>query len=340
MYSFDTVSVSNNTLSADVSSALISASLSASTNAVTQLTLSFAEFDDFRVTRTGLFSPGASLYITDSGGARVRYEIAVMQIDERQAPVQLTIAARSYPAQRFKRSKEALVRRNLSPTEFLNIEAIAVGGTVVAEDSQSRGAISRVNNENQQESTWDVMKKMAGELGYLFFEYEGQFNFGRPTWFAERPTRWWIEYEDGIAPESYDDIIGAVKVEAYGVPSCRRSEDDKNNYATVDASLERINGSQVRPGDAVYFSGVPFWEGKYIVQSVQYDLTNEALPVSVSLVTPIDPKKPTTTGGGGSNEDGLSDLGTGIEGDYDGNGVLTIRERDRFYRENGRYPRV
>ena len=216
----------------------------------------------------------------------LKCEVAVIEAGDTPAPQGVQIKARSYAAQKFKRNKEAVVRRNISPTNWLIAEANTVGATVVGQASAARSQIVRINTENEQQSTWDVMTTLAGELGYLFFECAGVFYFGQPSWLVTRAS---AKY-GFVWPDNEDtSTISILKT-----PSCRASENAKE-AATVDVLVDRAIGTSLRPGDPVTFSGVPLFAGTYMVSGVSWSEIHPSEPVSVSLTTPIDPEKNTKT---------------------------------------------
>lgn len=210
----------------------------------------------------------------------LKCEIAVVETSDRPSPQGLNVKCRSYAVQKFKRTKDAVVRSNISPTEWLTIEAKLIGATVIGQTSAKRPQIARVNTENEQQSTWDVMTSLASELGYEFFECAGVFYFGQPTWLAQRVTKWIINWPS-------DDDLDQIHV--FGTPKCRSSENAKE-AATVDLIIDRTVGVKLRPGDPVEFKGVPNFEGTYIVESVNFSDIQPNEPVALKLTTPIDPE--------------------------------------------------
>ena len=234
---------------------------------------------DFSILSTGLFRRRTPMTYGD-----LKMEIAVVETGDSPSPRGIQIIGRSSGVQAFKRNKTTVVRRNLSPSDFLRIEAGLVGATVVAQPSPKRSSISRKSTDSQFESTWDVMSKLANELGYLFFEANNVFYFGQPTWFVTRTdaTKHQIAFTMTETEEN-------VRFPVFGTPECRMSEDDLR-AATVTLMLDRTNATTIRPGDLVEFSGVPTFEGDYIVSAVGWSVLKPGEPVSVSLETPIDPE--------------------------------------------------
>lgn len=272
------VIIGDSTFNVDVIEAITSFEFDLRASAQTELTLEIVD-PDFKLLAANVFQRKQTMVVGD-----LKCEIAVVEAGDTPSPQGLSIKARSFAVQKFKRTKTAIVRRNISPTDFLSLEAALVGATVVGQPSTKRAQIARVNTEDKQESTWDVMNTLANELGYLFFESAGVFYFGQPSWLVARPTKWTMDWPGNDDPS---------QIVILGVPSCRASEDSKDG-ASIDLVVDRTTGVKVRPGDPVIFTGVPQFSGTYMVDSVGWDALQPSEPVSVSLVTPIDPETKTT----------------------------------------------
>lgn len=323
-YTFDGTKLRSN-----VRDSILGINHSASMNSVAQLSISVADQSDFEYLSYGIFDAGV---VITSDDLAADYEIAAVEVRDSPAPYSLGVSARSKPAQYFKKTKTAMVKNNISPSEFLATEAASVGGTAVSQETTKR-TISRINNENQQESTWDVMKKIAGELKYEFWEYKGVFYFGKEEWFLGKPVKWIMSYDKGQPITSGSlghDLSDARYITSFGVPNCRRSEDSKDVTMTVSISVNREEGELLAPGDTVYFYGIPTWENKYLITSMESDLLEPASVVSVQLGTIIKPPEKKKQGGGG---------GTGLyEEIFPYHGGVVIAKGTAYVRENKSLP--
>lgn len=267
-------------LKGDVAEATLSASLSLSTSAITQLDLAIADDADFTLLRSGVFNAGT---ITKRG-SHMSYldldlEVRAIEVSARGADHALKITARSIGAGNLKRAKGPLVRKGLTPTQFAALEAKAAGLKFVGQPSAKRKTIHRKAGKNA-ETSWDTIQRLAEELGYIAFESAGVLYFGKPTWLAERKGV--LELHVPWRGRKTDDAIDAV-------PNCRRSGDDAKNAATVTAALRGDLGELARTGMALILDGVPGFDGRYLVDGVTLNLA-EGAPVSVSASTPINPK--------------------------------------------------
>lgn len=272
--SLDEIRIGDSKFYVDVIEACTAFDIDMSIGGQTEISMEFSD-PDFRLLEANTFQRKQLFTWRD-----LKCEIAVVETGDSPAPMGVKIKARSYAVQRFKRNKDAIVRRNISPTNWLIAEANLVGATVIGQPSANRAQIARVNTTNEQQSTWDVMTKLAGELGYEFFECAGVFYFGKPSWLVNRTTAF-----DFTWPEE-DDL---AKINILDVPACRSSEDAKS-AATVEVLVDRTLGTTIRPGMPVQFAGITAFAGKYIVSGVTWSELQPTEPVSVSLATPIDPQ--------------------------------------------------
>jgi hypothetical protein len=172
--------------------------------------------------------------------------------------------------------------RGVSPTEYLRLQAKQVGLKFVGEESAMYPLIGPVMNEEtkQLETLWDVAVRLAREVGFIVFEAAGTLYFGRPTWLVARTDRLKVEWAGA-------KTSGSV----LGVPTCRRTGDDPqtNATATVDVTLAPSLGEKARPGMALDLSGVPTFNGRYIITRVSIPLADDAA-IGVSAAVPENPE--------------------------------------------------
>lgn len=254
--------------------------LDLSTDAVSELKLTLSD-PGFALLESGLFAPGTAVDWTD-----LALEVAAVETGGSGTPT-LEIVARSKGAQALKRTKGALVVRNVSPTSWVASEAKRVGLGFLGEPSAVRPSIARAAPEpgaGEPESSWDVIQGLAEELGFVAFEAAGRLLFGRPTWLMRQVAAgaaWVMRYEPSDTVHR-----DANPLDVIGIPTCRRSVNA--DETTVSAGVVRANGLKVRPGDLVKLRGVPTFDGDYLVKRVGIDL--DALsPVELELAVPFDP---------------------------------------------------
>lgn len=264
-------------LRGNIVEAVTSATLSLSSTEATQLDLTLID-DGWDVLRSGLFDAGTP----SKAGSRCDFgdldlEVRAIEVAPRGVDHAIRITARSLGVGKLKRARGPLIRKNLTPTQFVKLEAKRAGLRCVGQPSTKRKAIARQSGKDA-ESSWDTCQRLAKELGYVCFEAAGVLYFGRPTWLVQRTKELRVEWKG----KRTDGAIDAI-------PTCRRSGDDPKNRATVDASLRGKLGELARPGMALVLDGVPTFDGRYMVNTVTIPLA-EGTPVSVSAGTPENPK--------------------------------------------------
>lgn len=274
--------------------ALTEAKYDTGTDATGQLVLTF-EDRRLQITNGGLFQAGTK---TAAGspldwGAR-KMEVRAVELSEEG---ELTITARSLGVCKLQRARGVLVATNTTPTDWVKAQATAAGLKFVGEASPTRPQVTR----QADESSWDTIKRLGNELGYLAFEADGCVYFGRPSWFVSRPG----------APVLNCAISGAdwqpVDPRILSRPSLRTSGDADVKAAELSVDVLPELGQQVDPGWVLNVTGLQYMGGRYMVDKVSYPLDDQGV-VSVSASTPINPTPQppaaATSSGGSSSGDG------------------------------------
>lgn len=172
--------------------------------------------------------------------------------------------------------------KNLSPTEYAQLQAEAVGLTFVGEGSPRRTDIAPERDEASgiYESPWEVVNRLAGELGYLAFVAGGALHFGRPRWLVSYAT----EVKVGVDGAWGDEALDALEEPVY------RDTVDSFEGATLSVVLPRWRGEQLRPGlrmvtKGIYGMGTSVW----LITRVRWPIDAGQGPVDVDAVIPVDP---------------------------------------------------
>lgn len=268
-------------LGADVAEAVTAASLDLTTSEVSELSLSIAD-PGLKLLAARLFTAGTPT----QAGSRITYgplSLEVRSVEVNSGP-SLTILARDAGAYRLKRTRGVLVRRGLSPTQAAQLDARAAGLGFVGEPSPKRPTVARTKDE----SAYDSAARWAEELGYSFFISAGVVYFARPSFLVRRPAKLVLRWN--ADPAKADPLIRDI-------PACKRSGDDANGKASsFDVDLLGALGDKALPGMAATLSGVPTFDGAYMVDRVGITL-DATSPTAVSASTPInpDPQKPDPT---------------------------------------------
>ncbi len=286
-------------LAGDVAEAVLDGDLDLSTGEVSQLNLTVHD-PDLKLLGSRLFdpprtasSPGSAL---DYAG--LKFAVSAVALSGGSA-YSLGVTARALGAQKLRAKRGAMVRRSMSPTEFVSMEAKAAGLVFVGEASSQRRTIARAKDE----SSWDACQRLAKEVGFFCFEAAGTLYFGRPTWLVARNPRVAIAWRGASSAE-----------ELITPPSCRRTGDDPESRlaATVDLEVAAQLGDKLRPGMALDLSGIPTFNGRYLITGVKIPLAGAAA-VSVSAVTPDnpEPEPPSAPGGSSASPGAGGGSGTG-----------------------------
>jgi hypothetical protein len=277
MASLDSVLVAGAALASDVQAAVTGDPMLTSTvDEVTQLALSLGD-PGWKLARSGLFAKQASVET-----AGLPLEVAVVEPGPVGGIEGLTVSCRARGAQLLKRTTGALVRRDISPTEWIAVDARTAGYELVAEDTARRSQIDRKAEQGRDpETAWQVGRRLADEVGFWLFEDGTRLYFGRPSWLLQRPaaTVWPVIWTTG----SPSGVIVPT-----AIPVLRSSE-DAEEAATIALQLPHRQAETVRPGEVIDLGGVPAgFVGRYLVTSVSVPYDGHS-PIEVAASTPVDP---------------------------------------------------
>lgn len=193
----------------------------------------------------------------------------------------LTLNCRPKSVRDLKNRRGALVMNKVSPTTFAQREVLAVGGKFVGQPSPVRSRVAREvksNTDDEKPSSWTTIRTLAESLGYIFYEDNNVFYFGKPSWLAKSATRLKIN-------RKHTD------------PTMRPL-----NLPTMSASLDEPNASEysfemgvehavdMHPGMAVDIVNFPARNGAYLLNSIDHPIYGSASNVSLTLKKPVDPE--------------------------------------------------
>lgn len=193
----------------------------------------------------------------------------------------LVLNCRSVAVRKLKDRRGALVMNKVSPTTFAQREIHAVGGKFVGQPSAVRSRVARevTSNTNEEKpSTWTTIRTLAEDLGYVFYEDNNVFYFGKPSWLIKN--------------------VGRIKI--------NRKHSDYNlrplTLPTMSASLDEPNGTEygfsmgvehavdMKPGLAVDLINFPARNGTYLLTNVDHPIYGSSSNVTLTLRKPIDPE--------------------------------------------------
>jgi len=258
--------------------------LSLSTSLTTDLTseIKFTIFDPgFKMVNAGYF-----LIRRPVAYAGLNFEISSVEVDRKpKTPDTVKLFARGAAVQKMKRDKGSTNFGKISPSTFAQQKATEFGIGIFAEGSAAKAAITRTHDENSDESTWDVMNRLAGDNEFITFETDGILYFASEKFIIENQT--------GIAFNPFTQSEG----DAWYVHEFRahRSDDEPMGF-DIDFSVNRTNGKQLRPGMVVRFNGLKTYDKPAMITSVEWDEVgfDDGLgdakpdPVRVNARTPED----------------------------------------------------
>jgi len=107
----------------------------------------------------------------------IELEISSVEISQGSGGEQVIFEARTAACQRLKRDKGQKTFNVGSATAFAALMARDFGLAFFGEKSMSKGTISRVQNASTDESSWDVLKRLASENQFVLFEVDGRLFF-------------------------------------------------------------------------------------------------------------------------------------------------------------------
>lgn len=282
---FGDLVVAGSNLSADVTAAVVgSPVLELSVDATSELSLELAD-PELALLRSGLFAERvkASAFGLD-------LEVAALEVTGDTGAAHLVVDLRSAGVEVLKRRKGALLRRNTSPSAWVEAEAATVGLSARVQPSAKRATIARTSPSKgapdaDPESSWDVFTRLADELGgdgdpWLVFEFGGEVTFASRKWLAANPPRRWTLVYPGRS------TVPAGALGVLGVPQVRRSQ-DADEAGTLEVDVPRTHGLGVRPGDVVALqTSFPVFGGvAHLVESVTIPAADEGV-VHLSAVAP------------------------------------------------------
>jgi hypothetical protein len=224
------------------------------------------------------------------------------------------VSARSKAIQLMKRDKGAEAFTGLTSTQFAATVAARFSMGFFGQETTKSQTIVKGRSSNVDESVWDVLTRVANDNQFVVFETNNILFFTSQTHLAGKwgdpdfifqgntliPFGW---------PESLDSVFpGAQKrYQLMEMPTLRRSDDDPMD-AEGTILVERTNGRQLRPGMTINLTGIPKFEGLYLITSVDFE-EGVSDPVTVNFRIPSDPEAPSGSGGGGvSTETGQSEV--------------------------------
>ena len=180
------------------------------------------------------------------------------------------VTMRSLPIQRMGREKGEENWHNISAAMFARQVAERNGLKMFIQDSPVRPGIIRQQGESVDESTWDVLQRLAAELEYIVFESYGVLYFTSEEYLIERQPSIVVD----MFAEETDPWF------PYSFALVQNDDDWKGSAFTLQVGREQ--GMKLRPGMSVEFTNCGIYSDgrKHLITSVTW---SEADPTPVAV---------------------------------------------------------
>jgi hypothetical protein len=209
--------------------------------------------------------------------------------------------------QQMKRDKTAGTIKG-SGAQYVRNAAKKYGLKFAGQEAGSGGAITSTKGSRQSESVWDVIQRIAEAAKFVCYEIDGYLIFASEQWLLHKwgvdkrnvpklvpdpanpgkrkqkgfKEQRWIPLQFPNYSSDYLGTPGRFLLTEH--PNITKSDNDP--YAADGSCMvERVNGTQLRPGMTAYVGTVPNMSGFYLITEVSF---NEMTPdaVSISFRTP------------------------------------------------------
>ena len=268
----------------------------------------------FEMTRRNYFQPGQTLVYraaTIEGTEQVTaatyygypFEIADVTYSQSQgaSPI-VSIQAYTKAIQQMKRDRDNIGAIKDTGTAFVRNAAFKYGLEFVGEQTTKSQQITKASGEQQADSLWDVITKLAGDAKFKCFESDGTLYFGSQKWLLHK---WGVEpytysnydkkkakqiqetrYRTFLTYPPYIDPITRVannKFILQQLPTIQVSINDPLE-GSGSCIVDRVNGVRLRPGMTVYVGEIPYVSGYFLITSVDFDELSPD-PVAINFRT-------------------------------------------------------
>lgn len=255
-----------------ISDHCISASLSLSSSQVTQMSLSFADTPDGYLHSSGVLAPGTNI---DYGGWQLVVDDTTFGPGS-TGPT-LSIQAPSRHVAKMKADSGAYSWGTRDVSRFVHEHCLWYGIRSIVQPGLGSREIIRSGPTPEQpdaapENSWDVLVKLAREVGVWLYEVRDTIYFGQPTWLRDNamhriPLYWnsWGDYSEALV--QMPTFSGSGAGEKQG----------------LQLALIAPDADEIVPGDIISLSGRGMGKGTgvWIVHSVSFPM-NVTGPVSIS----------------------------------------------------------
>lgn len=272
--------------------------VSLDTEQMSQVKIRFADPGYTRLS-AGAFSPGLPVYYRTTP-----MEATALATGGEVSAETVTVTARSKPIRALKRLRGERVLANVSPSQYVAEECKTAGVDYVVQDTTVRLSIvrdvpdnynldtiagrneamehygyGRDNVNDERPSAWTTMQRLAKEEGFVVYESGGAIHFGKPSWLLSK-------YQIEAVKATWN--TGDTTTDVVGVPVCTKSLDSTDG-PDITFKVRSDRASEFLPGRVCHFSGVPAFQGYYLIRSLNYALTDLNSEATVNIGLPDDP---------------------------------------------------
>jgi hypothetical protein len=193
------------------------------------------------------------------------YEVAAVTLNRSGGQHDsIEVTARSMPIQRMRRQKGYKTwgagGAGITAAQCAKEIAEEFGLEMFIQSSPAKTAITRQQSDTSSESTWDVLRRLAGELEYVVFESYGVLYFTSEDYLIER--------QPGIAV----DLDAEEQDPWFPFSLSFRQSDDDWKGSEFSLQVDRENGKKLRPGMTAEFKNIGLLsDRKHLITNVTWD---------------------------------------------------------------------
>ena len=194
------------------------------------------------------------------------YRLTNVSLKYREGRQVVQLQGRSYNAYKLMEDRGNQTWTGISPTEFAQIKAAEAGLEFFGEVTAVGDPIQRVQKDNTDESTWDVLSKLAKENEFSLFEANNKLFFATDKTIIANQNP-----EIVRIPATTDDTLVLLDADF------KRSVDDKYSGGVDIRFHKTAVATRLTPGMAIRIIGMgDFDEVDLMVENVQVDIKPES----------------------------------------------------------------
>jgi hypothetical protein len=189
---------------------------------------------------------------------------------------------------------------------FVKNAAKKYGLKYFGEETSKKQVVTKATGDKQADSLWDVLDRLAKDAKFVVYEVDGFLVFASEKYLLHKwgmdsgdTVRIWNKKKRRFEPKGTKYIPLQYPAVGKGTPgyffamsypTINVSTNDPR-YGDGSITVDRQNGTQIRPGMTAYVGNVPSLNGYYLIDSVSFsDRTPD--PVTVNFRKPtLEPKE-------------------------------------------------